>query len=184
ERRYDVAVGSRIACRVPARSRSFLPVCLGRSVSCSSVPRETRSPARRHRIGSSGNPPRRVFRRKFTTASDMSVTQQAESSDVVSISGLHKRYGQLDALSSVDLVVRRGEIFGLLGPNGAGKTTLIKTLVGSTRPTAGSARVLGLDPRAQSRALRPQIGYMPQAPALYEDLSPRHNLRFFGRAHG
>ena len=114
----------------------------------------------------------------------MSVTQQAESSDVVSISGLHKRYGQLDALSSVDLVVRRGEIFGLLGPNGAGKTTLIKTLVGSTRPTAGAVRVLGLDPRADSRTLRRQIGYMPQAPALYEDLSPRHNLQFFGRAHG
>jgi ABC-2 type transport system ATP-binding protein len=107
-----------------------------------------------------------------------------EPTDVVVVNGLHKRYKQLDALKGIDVRVHEGEIFGLLGPNGAGKTTLIKTLVGSTRPDAGDVRVLGLDPRTQARTLRRQIGYMPQAPALYEDLSPQQNLQFFGRAHG
>jgi ABC-2 type transport system ATP-binding protein len=106
-----------------------------------------------------------------------------ESRDVVAVDGLRKRYGRSTALDGVDLRVRESEIFGVLGPNGAGKTTLIKNLVGSSRPTSGTVRVLGLDPHAQSRELRRQIGYMPQSPALYEDLSPRHNLEFFGRAH-
>ena len=104
--------------------------------------------------------------------------------DVVVVNELWKRYEHVEALRGITLRVRAGEIFGVLGPNGAGKTTMIKTIVGSSRPSAGAVQVLGLDPRSQSRALRRQIGYMPQAPALYEDLSPRHNLRFFGRAHG
>jgi ABC-2 type transport system ATP-binding protein len=103
--------------------------------------------------------------------------------DIVVVDALRKRYERSMALDGVDLRVRESEIFGVLGPNGAGKTTLIKNLVGSSRPTSGTVRVLGLDPHAQSRELRRQIGYMPQAPALYEDLSPRHNLAFFGRAH-
>jgi len=98
---------------------------------------------------------------------------------VIEIREIAKRYGRIDALKSVTLEVRAGEIFGLLGPNGAGKTTLIRILTGSTRPTHGSASVLGGDPKSA----RDRIGYMPQAPALYEDLSPRDNLRFFGRAH-
>jgi len=107
-----------------------------------------------------------------------------ESRDVVAVDRLRKEYGRIVALDGIDLRVRESEIFGVLGPNGAGKSTLIKTLVGSTSPTSGSARVLELNPRTQSRELRQRIGYMPQAPALYEDLSSRHNLEFFGRAHG
>jgi len=99
--------------------------------------------------------------------------------DCVELDHAGKRYGHIQALRSVDLTVRAGEIFGLLGANGAGKTTLIRLLTGSTLPTSGSAKVLGRAPRS----VRSQIGYMPQAPALYEDLSPRDNLRFFGRAH-
>ena len=90
-----------------------------------------------------------------------------------------KRYGRIDALQSIDLTVGSGEIFGLLGPNGAGKTTLIRLLTGSTAPTGGSVKILGRSPKS----VRSQIGYMPQAPALYEDLTPRDNLAFFGRAH-
>lgn len=104
--------------------------------------------------------------------------------DVVVIQSLEKRYGRAHALRGLDLTVRGGEIFGLLGPNGAGKSTLIKTLIGSARPTSGTVRVLGLDPHRDARALRPQLGYMPQAPALYDDLSARDNVRFFARAHG
>jgi len=107
-----------------------------------------------------------------------------DADDVVVVADVQRRYKRVEALRGISLSVHRGEIFGVLGPNGAGKSTLIKTLVGSSRPNAGSVSVLGLDPHRQSSALRPQIGYMPQAPALYEDLSARHNLRFFGRAHG
>ena len=102
------------------------------------------------------------------------------------VEGVEKRYGRIAALRGVSLAVGRGEIFGLLGANGAGKSTLIKILVGSSRPTAGTVEVLGLRPAAGAgalRQLRQQLGYMPQAPALYEDLSPRDNVRFFGRAH-
>jgi len=104
--------------------------------------------------------------------------------DAIVIDGLHKQYGRIEALRGVSLNVRRGEIFGLLGANGAGKSTLIGVLVGSSRPSAGTATVLGLNPVSQARTLRHQVGFMPQAPALYEDLSPRDNIRFFGRAHG
>lgn len=103
---------------------------------------------------------------------------------VVRVEELAKRYGRIEALRGVSLAVQPGEIFGLLGGNGAGKTTFIKILVGSCRPSQGHVRVLGLNPLAQARALRRQIGYMPQMTALYEDLSPRDNIRFFGRVHG
>jgi len=102
---------------------------------------------------------------------------------VIELDQLAKRYGHITALRRVTLSVGQGEIFGLLGPNGAGKTTLIRLLTGSSRATAGSVKVLGFDPVRNSQAVRRQIGYMPQAPALYEDLSPRDNIRFFGRAH-
>ena len=102
---------------------------------------------------------------------------------VIQLDQLAKRYGRIEALRSVTLTVGKGEIFGLLGPNGAGKTTLIRLLTGSSRPTSGTVKVLDLDPVHHSKAVRREIGYMPQAPALYEDLSPRDNIRFFGRAH-
>jgi ABC-2 type transport system ATP-binding protein len=112
------------------------------------------------------------------------VSRNESSEHVIVAENVRKNYGRIEALRGVNLTVRQGEIFGLLGANGAGKTTLIKTLIGSTRPAAGSISVLGLDPVRQARAVRRQIGYMPQAVVLYEDLSARDNLRFFGRAHG
>ena len=104
-------------------------------------------------------------------------------SDAVAVEGLQKRYGRVEALRGISLAVKRGEIFGLLGANGAGKTTLIRILVGLVRPTGGSVRVLGLDPGREAAALRRQVGFMPQAPALYLDLSMRANVAFFGAAH-
>lgn len=102
----------------------------------------------------------------------------------ITISGLTKRYGSFEALRGVDLTVPRGSLFGLLGPNGAGKTTLIKAIVGALRPTAGTVRTLGLDPLRDRAAVRRQLGYMPQFAALYDDLSARDNIAFFGSAHG
>jgi ABC-2 type transport system ATP-binding protein len=99
------------------------------------------------------------------------------------IENLDKDYGEVRALAGINLQIASGQIFGLLGPNGAGKTTLIRLLIGSSKQTAGSISVLGFDPIKQKRALRRLIGYMPQDPALYDDLTARENIHFFGRAH-
>lgn len=101
----------------------------------------------------------------------------------IEVRDLHKRFGDVQALRGLSLQIERGQIFGLLGANGAGKTTLIKALVGLTRPTSGSVQVIGLDPLRQKRDLRRQIGYMPQTPVLYDDLTAWENLLFWGRAH-
>ncbi len=101
----------------------------------------------------------------------------------IEVAGLAKRYGKIEALRGVDLAVPEGAVFGLVGPNGAGKTTLIKTLVGALRPSDGEVRVLGLEPLKDRSELRQCIGFMPQFPALYEDLSARDNIEFFGAAH-
>jgi ABC-2 type transport system ATP-binding protein len=101
----------------------------------------------------------------------------------IEVSGLTKKYGRVEALGGAGLSVGRGEVFGLVGPNGAGKTTLIKALVGALRPSGGTARVMGLNPLKDRAELRQRIGYMPQGPALYEDLTARGNVGFFGAAH-
>lgn len=103
--------------------------------------------------------------------------------DAIEAAGLTKQYAKIEALRGVDLTVPEGMVFGLVGPNGAGKTTLIKALVGALRPSGGEVRVLGLDPLEDRTDLRRRIGYMPQSPALYEDLSARDNVEFFGAAH-
>ncbi|HSN50148.1 MAG TPA: ABC transporter ATP-binding protein [Bacteroidales bacterium] len=101
--------------------------------------------------------------------------------NAIEIVNLSKNYGKLSALKNMSLDVPAGTIYGLVGPNGAGKTTLIKALVGSLRPSSGSVKVLGLDPLKDKWKLRRQIGYMPQSPALYDDLSARQNILFFGK---
>ncbi len=103
--------------------------------------------------------------------------------DAIEVEGLVKRYGKIEALRGVDLRVPEGAVFGLVGPNGAGKTTLIKALVGALRPAEGRVRVLRLEPVKDRSELRQQIGYMPQFPALYGDLSAQDNVEFFGAAH-
>ena len=75
---------------------------------------------------------------------------------------VHKRFGDLQALSGIDLEVPQGEFFGLLGPNGAGKTTLISVLAGLVRADLGSARIMGHDVRSDYRAARRSLGVVPQ----------------------
>ncbi len=101
----------------------------------------------------------------------------------VQIRNLDKNFGKVKALKGVNLKIESGQIFGLLGANGAGKTTLIRLLIGSTKPSSGRLSILEFDPTKQKQHLRKLIGYMPQSPALYEDLTPRENILFFGRAH-
>ena len=102
--------------------------------------------------------------------------------NAIEIENLAVSYGKIHAIKTMNLLVPQGTIYGLVGPNGAGKTTLIKVLVGALRPTFGSAKVLGLDPINDKWELRKQIGYMPQVPALYDDISARDNILFFGKA--
>ncbi len=90
-------------------------------------------------------------------------------------------YGCVRALDGLSLAIQSGVSFGLLGPNGAGKTTLIRLLVGLLKAKQGAVRVLGEPP---SSATVRRIGYMPQAPSLYSELSARQNLDFFARVYG
>ncbi len=95
--------------------------------------------------------------------------------------GLARSFGDVDALDGFDLDVRSGEILGLVGPNGAGKTTFIRVVAGLLAPDDGEVEVLG---RRPGRGTAAEVGYMTQAAALYEDLSLRENLGFFGRVYG
>ena len=84
----------------------------------------------------------------------------------------------------MDLKVDPGEIFGLLGPNGAGKTTTIRVLLDFIRPTSGSAQLLGLDSRRNSKQVRKRVGYLQGDFASYPDLTPRQLARYFGQLRG
>ncbi len=95
---------------------------------------------------------------------------------------LVKRFGPITAVDGLDLHVEAGITYGLLGPNASGKTTLIRLLMGILPPSQGEVSLLGR--RLPDRALRVQVGYMPQVIALYEDLSVRENVSFYARLMG
>src|SRR5205809_4736567 len=92
--------------------------------------------------------------------------------------GLVKRYGELEAVRGIDLEVQGGEIFGFLGPNGAGKSTTISILCTLLRPTAGIARVAGIDVTRDQSGVRSRIGLVFQDPSLDDQLTARENLEF------
>lgn len=102
----------------------------------------------------------------------------------IAVEGLTKRFGQFLAVDHVTFSVPRGQVFGFLGPNGAGKTTTIRVLLGLLAPTSGMVRVLGLDLPRQARRMHSRVGYMSQLFTLYDDLTPRENIRFYGQAYG
>ncbi len=101
----------------------------------------------------------------------------------IEVDELHKRYGELVAVDGLSFRAEAGEIFGLLGPNGAGKSTTIGCISGLIRPGGGRVRVLGLDVSVGT-ASRRSLGVVPQDLALYEELSARQNLRYWGAAYG
>ena len=98
--------------------------------------------------------------------------------------GLVKRFGDHRAVDGIDLTVPQGSCFGLLGPNGAGKTTTISMLVGVVRPDAGTIELAGTSARPADADFKSRVGFVPQELALYDDLSARDNLRFFGMLYG
>ena len=100
------------------------------------------------------------------------------SETVIQAQGLVKRYGELEAVRGIDLEVQAGEIFGFLGPNGAGKSTTISILCTLLTPTAGTARVAGIDVMHDPAGVRQRIGLVFQDPSLDDQLTGRENLEF------
>lgn len=98
--------------------------------------------------------------------------------------GLTKRYGNFTAVDNLDLIVRRGEVYGLLGPNGSGKTTTILMLLGLTEPTAGTVRVVGFDPARQPLSVKSRAGYMPDQVGFYDELTAYENLTYIAKLNG
>lgn len=104
--------------------------------------------------------------------------------DAIEVRELHKRYGHTVALHELDLRVQPGTVFGLIGPNGAGKTTTLRTLVDTIRPSSGTVRVLGEEPRRGGAALRRRIGYVPGELRLEGRASGHRLLAFYAEVSG
>jgi len=103
---------------------------------------------------------------------------------VIEVKELTKMFGDFTAVSAITFDVKQGEIFGFLGANGAGKTTAMKMLIGISKPTAGDAKVAGFDVASEAEDIKKNIGYMSQKFALYDDLTVKENITFFGGIYG
>ena len=112
------------------------------------------------------------------------MTSASNNGPAIEAHGLTRRFGAVTAVDQLELTVERGRIHGFLGPNGSGKTTTLRMLCGLLRPSAGTAKVLGLDVAHEAEAIRRQIGYMTQRFSLYEDLTVNENLEFVAVVQG
>jgi ABC-2 type transport system ATP-binding protein len=104
--------------------------------------------------------------------------------DPVVAEELTKRFGSFTAVDRVSFRIHPGEVFGWLGPNGAGKTTTIRMMLGLIQPSSGTLSVLGFNPVTQAKTMQAHVGYMSQLFTLYNDLTARENIRFYGRVYG
>ena len=107
-----------------------------------------------------------------------------EPQAAILVEGLSKRFGDFVAVDQVSFRVEPGQVFGWLGPNGAGKTTTIRMLLGLIKPSSGKASILGFDPATQTKAMQAHVGYMSQQFTLYNELTARENIRFYGKVYG
>lgn len=103
---------------------------------------------------------------------------------IIKVENLTKTFGNFTAVKGISFDVKKGEIFGFLGANGAGKTTAIKMLIGISKPTSGTAVVAGFDVQTDSEKVKRNIGYMSQKFSMYDDLTIRENIVFFGGIYG
>lgn len=103
---------------------------------------------------------------------------------VITANELTKKFGDFIAVDKITFDVEKGEIFGFLGANGAGKTTAMRMLCGLSLPTSGTATVAGFDVYKQNELIKKNIGYMSQKFSLYEDLTIKENIRFYGGIYG
>ncbi len=108
----------------------------------------------------------------------------SSNSDAVVITDLSRKFGVFTAVDHVSFSVKKGEIFGFLGANGAGKTTTIRMLCGLLMPSSGKATVAGYDVYTQSDQIKKKIGYMSQKFSLYNDLTVKENIEFYGGIYG
>ena len=104
--------------------------------------------------------------------------------NVIQVEDLSKLFGDFAAVNQISFQVKSGEIFGFLGANGAGKTTAMKMLIGISSPTSGTATVAGFDVYKEAESIKKNIGYMSQKFALYDDLTIKENITFFGGIYG
>ncbi len=102
----------------------------------------------------------------------------------ISVQNLTKQFGEFTAVDHITFDVSQGEIFGFLGANGAGKTTAMRMLCGLSMPTSGEATVVGYDLYKYAEEIKKSIGYMSQKFSLYEDLTIKENIRFYGGIYG
>ena len=107
-----------------------------------------------------------------------------KGTNVIEVENLTKIFGDFTAVNKITFEVKQGEIFGFLGANGAGKTTAMKMLIGISSPSAGKATVAGFDVYKNAEDIKKNIGYMSQKFALYDDLTVRENITFFGGIYG
>lgn len=105
-------------------------------------------------------------------------------SAAIVVDQLTRRFGSFTAVDNISFTVGAGEVFGFLGANGAGKTTAIRMLTGLLQPTAGQATVAGFDVARDAPRVKRNIGYMSQRFSLYEDLTVRENIEFYGGIYG
>ena len=112
------------------------------------------------------------------------MTDAIPTGPAIEVRGASKAYGRSIALNNLDLSVPWGKALTVFGPNGSGKTTLIKVLATLSKPDAGTISIAGLDTRRDGSYARRLIGVMTHDPLLYDDLTPRENLRFAARMFG
>lgn len=113
----------------------------------------------------------------------MTITHESNGPAIES-TNLRKSFGDFEAVAGLDLVVPRGSFYGFLGANGAGKSTTIKCLTGLMKPTAGTFRLLGLDPVAEPVAVKKRIGVVPEDLGLFDRLTGAETLSFVGQVYG
>src|ERR1700722_19631986 len=109
---------------------------------------------------------------------------ELSNAPMIEASGLSKFYGDFAAIREVSFSIPQGQVAAFLGPNGAGKSTTMKILTGYLAPSAGTARIAGLDVSTDRIAAAERLGYLPENGPLYPDMTPLGLLKFFGRARG
>lgn len=112
------------------------------------------------------------------------MTDNSSSEIMIETEGLSKYYGKFVAVENLSFSIKKGEVVAFLGPNGAGKSTTMKMLTGYLAPSAGTAKVCGMEVADNRDAVANRIGYLPENGPLYEEMTPLGLLHFFGDARG
>src|SRR5439155_642233 len=122
--------------------------------------------------------------RRYIRRSNFPTLSGVQNGSMIEVANLSKRYGELAAVRDASFTAPAGQILGFLGPNGAGKTTTMRIITGFLPATSGTVRVEGFDVFAQSSEVRRRIGYLPESPPLYNDMTVAGYLRFVAKLKG